>query len=110
MAGPFAERGAFLEAFQFGGTYTTPGATVSQDFNVIPGFLVVHVGLARVAAAEAIIGIVGFTAADGSGQVVNFGIPENWETAIYRRVSSFTIGAYVARGVMKGWFYIQAWN
>ena len=48
MAGPVFERGGSMQAFQFGGSYTTPGATLTEDFNVVPGFLVVHVGLARV--------------------------------------------------------------
>ena len=109
MPGPFFERGGAMQAFQFGGSYTTPGNTLTEDFNVVPGFLVVHVGLARVAAAEAAIGIVEFTDADRR-QTINFGGHESWATAIYRRTGGVTIGVFVARGIMKGWFYIQAWR
>ena len=109
MAGPVFERGDLRHAFQFGGSYTTPGATLTEDFNMIPGFLVVHVGLARVAAAEAVIGIVEVTDAERR-QTVSFGAHPDWDTAIYRRTGSFTLGLFVARGSMKGWFYIQAWS
>jgi len=103
------EFGRILAAQQFGGSLTTPGATVTEEFNVIPGFVHVHVGLARVAAAEAVIGIVEFTRPHGGG-TANFGSQADWETAIYGPVSSFTIGVFVARGIMKGWFFVQAWS
>jgi hypothetical protein len=115
MATPVAERGAWFEVEQFGGDYTTPGATVSQDFEIIPGFLVIHVGLARVAAAEAIVGIVQANLIDANGNVqpLNFGEPWQWETALYaldQQASTFTIGAYAARGAMKAWYFIQSWE
>lgn len=109
MGGPFAENGFVLEASQFGGSYTTPGHTVSRHFNVVPGFVVIHCGLARVAATEAIVGIIDFDRV-GERFTRSFGAPENWATALYEKVSGFTIGLHVARGLAKGWFYVQAWN
>lgn len=106
MGIPYSEWGKPLEAFQFGGSYTTPGNTISEDFNVMPGDTIIHVGLARVAAAEAVIGIAEVSRVHD--QTINFGFPEFWETAAYGQISAFTIGVYVARGVMKGWFSVQA--
>ena len=108
MAGPVSEKGFVFDVVQLGGSYTTPGHTVSLDFNMLPASLVVHVGLARVAAAEAAIGIVEFF--DEHAQPVNLGTQENWATALYGRHGSFNIGAFVARGVMKGWAFIQVWE
>lgn len=110
MASPISERGAFFEGSQFGGDYTTPGFTVSVEVvNIIPADVSVHVGLARVAAAEAIIGVAGFTSV-GQG-AVSFGIPETWETAAYvSKLSALTIGFSVARGVAKGWWFMQVWG
>lgn len=113
MAGPVAERGEILEAFQFGGTYTTPGNTVTDENLIAPGKVFVHVGLARVGAAEAIIGVVDFRFTDASGiaQTASFGAPEDWETAIYQdKLSAFTIGLHVARGAAKGWWFLQVWS
>ena len=106
MGVPFSEFGKPLEAFQFGGSYTTPGNTISEDFNVFPGEVIIHVGLARVAASEAVIGIARI--ARPRDQEITFGSHATWETAAYGQVSGFTIAVFVARGLMKGWFSVQA--
>jgi hypothetical protein len=109
MAGPYSEGSYYFVAEQFGGSYGTSGNTVSRHFNVFPGMVVIHCGLTRVAAAEAIVGIIDYDKVGGR-RTISFGTPENWAPYLYDQVAGFTLGLYVARGVAKGWFYVQAWS
>src|SRR5262245_8840789 len=110
MAGPFAERGSRFEGSQFGGSYNTPGFTLSLEVvNTAPVDASVHVGLAEVFFGWAIMGIAGFTSLCRG--TVNFGVPETWETAIWvKKLTRLTIGFSVARGAAKGWWFAQFWG
>ena len=109
MGSPISELGGWVSAIQLGGNYTTPNATLSLE--VVAGLhadVSVHVGLTHVAAAEAIVGVAGFSSEDVG--IVNFGIPETWERALYvKKLVTLTIGISVARGIAKGWWFIQVW-
>ena len=107
---PVFEKGNSLGMYQYGGDYTTPGFTQTRDFNIIPGFLVIHTGLSRVAAAEATVGIVEYSAAEADGGTVTFANEAKWITHLYKKVGHYTIGFYVARGAMKAWWYAQTWS
>ena len=110
-----SQRGGFLRAAHTERGFTG-GLTFSEDFRVIRGNLIVHVGLARFSGTVhgpggATIGIANFTFINdrGRAQTISFGNEDNWETAIYReQVTTFSIGVHVFRAQMKGWFFIQA--
>ena len=110
MPQPVFEKGAAQSLSQWGGDYTTPGKTKTYDFNIIPGFLVIHTGLSRVAEAEAAVGIVEYSVAEEGGGTVTFPNEAEWRSHLYKKVGHYTIGFYVARGVMKAWFYAQTWS
>jgi hypothetical protein len=78
------ERGEYLEVAQWGDEYETPGATITDENSIFPGEISGHVGLARVAAAEANIGVVEvrFLEEDGASASIHYGAAEEWETAI----------------------------
>ncbi len=103
-----SERGGNFRLQQFGGGYTTPGVTRTQEFNVVPGLIFAHTGLGRVAAAEAAIGISFFDPVDGPP--VTFPNEASWETAMYARTGNFVVSAFVSRGVMTGWWFFQVWQ
>jgi hypothetical protein len=102
------------------------GKTVTDFYEIIPAKLMAHVGLASLQAASdepfgAAIGIMDATFVNQNGidKVVNFGGKDTWETALYPnmdvapgydRIRYITIGAWVVRGDMKGWSYIQVWG
>ena len=116
MAGPVFERSYRVALFDHTPGYTG-GATKSFDVNVLPGFLIVHVGLARVQALRdtpvgAAIGISEYTAIDdgGRGRTVTFADPATWGTAFGARAASYTVSAIVTHGEMTGWWYHQVWT
>ncbi len=95
----------------------TSGFTVSHDFFVIPGFLVVHVGLSRFQGTHdgpggATIGVSELTFIDDDGAQVTrvHANPEDWEESVYRTMSAFTVSANVVRGTMRGWAIVQHWD
>jgi hypothetical protein len=102
------EIGGNFRLFQFGGGYETPGFTSTKEFRFIPGGIVAHTGLGRVGAADAAIGISEFT--NERGQPVVFPNESQWDTALYARTGHFVVSAYVARGVMTGWWFFQVWE
>src|SRR4051812_4149528 len=106
VAGPVSERGGNFPLHQFGGGYDTPGFTSTREFNIVPGGIVAHVGLARVGAGEAAIGISEFSDEIGLHTFANEAL---WDTAMYAKTGHFVISAYVARGVMTGWWFFQVW-
>jgi hypothetical protein len=101
------ERGGNFRLSQFGGGYDTPGFTRTREFRIVPGSIVAHVGLARVSGGEAAIGISEYD--DESGPHV-FANEALWDTAMYAKTGHFVVSAYVARGVMRGWWYFQVWR
>jgi hypothetical protein len=115
-----SERGDLVSVTHRGKGYTG-GATVSQGHSIMPAFLHVHVGVARVQATidgplGASVGIASATFEGGA--VLNFGGPETWETALYpimgsattaKRITGFTVGGWVNKGDLTGWSFLQAW-
>ena len=114
MATMLYERGEWVRLSHSESGFTS-GLTVSRVLNIIPARVIVHVGLARVVGTRdgpvgATIGISQFRYEDGGLQTVSFGNESHWETALYHdRVREITISAYVHRGFMTGWWYMQVW-
>ena len=105
MASPVAETSGTFQLFNF----STNGITRTQVLNMIPGPVLVRVGLTRVAATDAAIGIAEVSRA-GNRRSETFGAHPDWPPHI--GIDSFgqvIIGGHVQRGMMKGWFYVQAW-
>ncbi|MFG1805673.1 hypothetical protein [Streptomyces sp. NPDC049040] len=98
----------------FGGPYGVyPSETVNIriDKIAIPpppdGWSVtIHVGLARVDAEAAEIGIMSVTKV-GLGPDLTF---DPWETAAYGQILGFTVGADARNGAMRGWWLWQLWE
>ncbi|HEU4389397.1 MAG TPA: hypothetical protein VFV34_16455, partial [Blastocatellia bacterium] len=81
------ERRAFLTVKHSERGYTS-GFSVSEHLNIAPARVAVHTGLGRVSGTVdgpggATIGISSFTFGtdEGRSKTVDFGNPENWETA-----------------------------
>jgi hypothetical protein len=120
MAVLVAEQGDLITVTHRGTGYTA-GLSVSQDHSFLPGFVHVHVGMARVQATVdgplgASVGIASVTFDNGA--VLNFGGPDTWETAAYpmmgsssiaRKLVAFTLSAWVNKGDLTGWSFLQAW-
>ena len=114
------ERGAFLIAKHFQPSGYAGGLSVSEDLNISPARVAVHTGLARFGGTSrdypgtATIGVSGFSFLTDDlqhSQTVDFGIEEQWETALYHdRVNAVTVSAFVLRGEMKGWWFLQVWG
>lgn len=120
MAGPVSERGDVFYLSHRGTGYTG-GFSVSQDHAIAPGFIHVHVGLARVQATTGgpLGAAIGISQAMLDNQAFNFGGPDTWETALYpvmggsairRKLSSFTVSAWVNKGDLTGWAFMQVWE
>ena len=115
MATIVYERGGIIEVSHSEPGYTG-GHTVSQVLSIVPASVVVHVGLARIVGTihgpvGAAVGISQFTYEDNGLQTVHFGNHLQWETALYHdRVREITISAYVHRGHMRAWWFVQVWG
>ena len=87
----------------------TGGVTISQDFNLRPGFdVALRVGLTRVAPtgshpATATIGI------SQLGQKV-FSDPQDWLMMSYHSSPHFTVSASAFWCHMSGWLTVQVWS
>lgn len=106
MASPVAETSETLALVKFGPN----GISRGRLMTMIPGRLLVRVGLTRVAADDAAIGIAEFSRAGDRRGTVNFGAHPDWAPQVgIEPIGQVSIGAHVQNGQMKGWFYIQFW-
>ena len=106
---PTSELGFFFTVSHFGSGWTSPGFTFTRDFLVFPGLTGIHCALARVAAAEAVVGIAEFSPV-GSRQTVVISNHADWPPFLFRRIGHFTIGLHVVQGTMKGCLFLQGWS
>ncbi len=90
--------------------WNVSGSTYTEDHYILPGFLSIHTGLSRVAAAEAAIGIVEYVTADDRRRTVTYNSEADWTTTVYGRLGFYTIGVHVLAGQVKGWWYVQVWS
>jgi hypothetical protein len=105
VASPVAETSDTFQLTNF----STNGITRTRVLNIIPGPVLVRVGLTRVAATDAAIGIAEVSRA-GTRRTETFGAHPDWPPQI--GIASFgqvIIGGHVQRGIMKAWFLVQAW-
>lgn len=102
--GPVGEFGGFIVVDSGGGT---AAVTRTHAVNLPSGLTVGHVGLGRTGFGRGIAGIVEFTRPNG--QVVNFGVPVGWETAMYAEATRAVVGAFAERQQTKAWFFFQRW-
>lgn len=105
MASPVAERSEVFALTNF----STNGITRTRVMNLLPGPVLVRVGLTRVAASDAAIGIVEISGP--RRDTLNFGAHPDWPPQVgIATLGQVVVGAHVQRGMMKGWVYIQAWG
>jgi len=107
------ESTGILEGSQFGGSYETPAFTASAEaLTGGPHNVSVHAVLSRVAAAEAIIGVMSFTSeSEGTTTFGDAANPETWAPMIFcKDATNVVIGISVARGAAKGYWVINYWD
>lgn len=102
-----SEEGFWGQISDYRRGYTVPGFTLTNDFNLWPGDYSIHVGLARVSAYDAAIGIVEYSKGT---DLITFKDETEWATAVYEKLGHYTVGMHVLAGTMRGWWYVQAWK
>lgn len=110
MASPVGESASVFTISQLGGTYTTPGRTLSVEvLNIVPANVSVHTALTRTTGGESVVGVVEFTDADG--RRTTFGGPENWAPMIFcSNLRRLTFGMFVQRSIAKAYWYALFWR